>query len=57
MQKGLTLHRDHGCISRMCCSVVVQKIPMLPFFSSQLIEERIQYIINVAVRVHGFVEK
>jgi hypothetical protein len=29
---------------------------MLSFFSSQLTEERIQYI-NVAVRAHGFVEK
>jgi hypothetical protein len=30
---------------------------MLSFFSSQLIEELIQYIINEAVRVHGFMEK
>jgi hypothetical protein len=29
----------------------------LPFFSRQPTEEQIQYIINVAVRVHGFVDK
>jgi hypothetical protein len=33
------------------------KIPIWSFFSSQLIEERIPYNINVEVRVHGFVEK
>jgi hypothetical protein len=38
------------------CAVVLLKIPMLSFFSSQLIEEWIQYIINAAVRIHGFVE-
>jgi hypothetical protein len=38
------------------CAVVLLEIPMLSFFSSQLIEERVQYIINVAVRIHGFVE-
>jgi hypothetical protein len=48
---------DHGCISRMWCSIVLLKIPMLSLFSSHLIEERIQYIINVAVRFRGFVEK
>jgi hypothetical protein len=41
----------------MCCSVVLLKIHMLSSFSSQLIEERIQYVINVAVRVYSFVEK
>ncbi|PNF28127.1 hypothetical protein B7P43_G11874, partial [Cryptotermes secundus] len=51
------LYCDHGCISRMCCSVVLLKIPVLSFFGIQLIEEGIQYVINVPIRVHGIVEK
>jgi hypothetical protein len=38
------------------CAVVLLKTPMLSFFSSQLIEERSQYIINVVVRIDGFME-
>jgi hypothetical protein len=43
-------------IALAMCAVVLLKIPMLSFFSSQLIEEQIQYIINLAVRIHSFVE-
>jgi hypothetical protein len=36
----------HGCISSMCCSVILLKISILSFFNSQLIEEGIQYVVT-----------
>jgi hypothetical protein len=41
----------------MRCGIVLLKISVLSFFGSQLIEEGIQYVINVSFRVHGFVKK
>jgi hypothetical protein len=48
---------NHRCIGSMCCSVILLKIFILYFFSSQVTEEGIQNVVNVSVRFHGFVEK
>jgi hypothetical protein len=35
---------SHGLVSSMCCIIIFLEIPILPFFSCQLLEEGIKYV-------------